>query len=52
MAKSITKKTLKIKIVLPVSGKYSLSASVGDEVLIDANKAQELIDDKYAILVK
>jgi hypothetical protein len=45
-------KTLRIKILLPVAGKFSLSCNVGEEYDINTNTAKELIDAAYAELVK
>ena len=43
---------VKVEILLPVSGKYSLSASVGDKPSYSKALADELIESKYAKLVK
>ena len=50
--KKITPKTLKIRIVLPVAGKFHLSLNVGQVYELEAKKAQELIEAFYAELVK
>ncbi|TVZ55604.1 hypothetical protein OD91_0859 [Lutibacter sp. Hel_I_33_5] len=53
MAKQVNKsKGLKIKILLPVAGKYFLSANVGDVVSYPKALAEELVEDKYAEFVK
>lgn len=44
-------KKLKVKILLPVAGKFKLSANVGEKVSYPEALAQELIDAKYAELV-
>lgn len=45
-------KTLKVKILLPVAGKFKMTQDVGKIYNIEAKQAQELIDAKYAELVK
>lgn len=45
-------KTKKVKILLPVSGKYQLSANVGDEVSYAETLAEQLVEDKFAEFVK
>ena len=50
--KKITPKTLKIRIVLPVAGKFHLSMDVGQVYEMESKKAQELINAYYAELVK
>lgn len=54
MAKNSVKvvKQTKVKILLPVAGKYNLSANVGEEVVYPASLATELVEDKYAEFVK
>ena len=52
MAKSITKKTLKVKFIVSPTGAYNLAYNVNEEAELPELKAQELIDAKYAILVK
>ena len=42
---------LKVKILLPVAGRFRLSASVGDEVLYSEALANELVENKYAEFV-
>lgn len=46
------KTTIKIEILLPVSGKFKLPYSVGDKVEIDEKQAEILIEAKYAQKVK
>lgn len=43
---------LKVKILLPVAGRFLLSYKVGEEVEIEEKQAQELIEAKYAEAVK
>jgi hypothetical protein len=45
-------KKVKVKILLPVAGKYFLSANVGDKVSYPESLANELVEDKYAEFVK
>lgn len=45
-------KKVKVRILLPVSGAYALSASVGDVVSYPATLANQLVEDKYAEFVK
>lgn len=45
-------KKRKVKILLPVSGTYKLSASVGDVVSYPETLAEQLVEDKYAEFVK
>ena len=45
-------KTVKIKILNPVAGKYLMSANVGDTISIDKNQAEELVENKDAEFVK
>lgn len=47
MAKKKSSK-VKVKILLPVAGKFSLSANVGDEIEYPDAVAIELIEAKYA----
>ena len=44
-------KKLKIKILKPVAGTFGLSCNVGDQCVIDANQATEMIEKKYAELI-
>tara|TARA_R110002074_G_scaffold331407_1_gene501805 strand:- start:1542 stop:1838 length:297 start_codon:yes stop_codon:yes gene_type:complete len=46
-----TSKEVEIKILLPVSGLYLLSYSVGDVVMHDANQAAEMVENKDAEFV-
>ena len=48
---AVTKK-IKVKIVLPVAGKFLLSHNIGDIVSIETKQAQELINSGYAKKVK
>jgi hypothetical protein len=41
-------KKVKVKILVPVAGKFLLSSTVGDVVLYPAGLAAELIESKYA----
>lgn len=41
-------KSKKVRILLPVAGKFLLPYDVGQEVLINENMAAELVDAKYA----
>jgi hypothetical protein len=52
MAKAKTVKTVKIKIIEPVAGKYSMSSNVGDIISIDANQASEMVENLDAEFVK
>ena len=45
-------KTIKVKILLPVAGKFNLSYNVGEIYPMEAKQAQELISAKYAKKVK
>lgn len=45
-------KDKKVKILLPVAGKFNLSYNVGETYLIEAKQAGELISAKYAKEVK
>jgi len=45
-------KKIKVKILLPVAGKFNMTQDVGKTYLIEAKQAQELIDAKYAKKVK
>ena len=53
MAKRVAKpKTTKIKILLPVAGKFKLSYDVGKTYPMEAKQAKELIEAAYAEEVK
>ena len=43
---------IKVRILLPVAGKFLLSYNVGQEVDLPANQAKELVELKYAEFVK
>lgn len=45
-------KTKKVKILLPVAGRYLRSENVGDVVELPIALAEEMIEDKYAEAVK
>lgn len=47
-----TPKKVKIKILLPVAGAFRLSYNVGETVSVAKNVADELVEAKYAELVK
>lgn len=42
----------KVKILLPVTGRFKLSESIGDKVEYPASLADELVENKYAEFVK
>lgn len=42
----------KVKILLPVAGKFRLSSNVGDVVEYPTALAEELVESKYAEFVK
>ncbi|XRE42219.1 hypothetical protein ACIVBQ_000423 [Tenacibaculum discolor] len=46
--KKTSSKKVKVKILLPVAGKFSLSANVGDEIEYPEPLATDLIEAKYA----
>lgn len=50
--KSSTGKTVKIKILLPVAGKFHLSYDLGKTYNVNPNQAKELIAAGYAEAVK
>ena len=53
MAKRQVKpKTLKIKMLLPVAGKFLLSFNVGETYTVEYKQAKELIEAQYAEEVK
>lgn len=54
MAKQAKKvdKNKKVKILLPIAGRYLLSANVGDVVSYPETLATELVEDKFAEFVK
>lgn len=41
-------KKIKVKILLPVAGKFKLSANVGEKVSYPEGLANDLIEAKYA----
>lgn len=43
---------IKIKILLPVSGKFLLPYNVGQVVELPKNQAEEMVEVKYAEFVK
>lgn len=45
-------KAIKVKILLPVAGKFKLSCDVGKEYSMDPNLAKELIESGHAEEVK
>lgn len=45
-------KTKKVKILLPVAGRYLLPDNVGDVVAYPESLATQLVEDKYAEFVK
>ena len=45
-------KTLKIKILIPVAGKFQLSFNVGEIYTVEYKQATELIEAQYAEIVK
>lgn len=45
-------KTVKIKILKPVAGRYLMSANIGDTISIDENQAAEMVENKDAEFVK
>lgn len=51
-AKKTKPTTKKVKILLPVAGKFKLSLNVGKEYVMEVKQANELINAKYAIEVK
>ena len=40
--------TIKVRILLPVAGKFLLSHNVGDEIEMETKQANELIEAAYA----
>lgn len=52
MAKKRVSKTKKVKIVLPVAGKFQLSYNVGETYEMERKQADELIEALYAEEVK
>lgn len=45
-------KTKKVKILLPVAGRFLRSENVGDVVSLPEALATEMVEDKYAEFVK
>lgn len=43
---------IKVRILLPVAGKFLLAYNVGQEVELPENQAKELVEVKYAEFVK
>jgi hypothetical protein len=53
MAKAKTKvKTLTIKILKPIAGKYLMSDNVGDIISIDADQAAQMVENHDAEIVE
>lgn len=52
MAAAKGKATTKVRILLPVAGRFLLPYNVGQVVAIEKKQAQELIDTQYAEAVK
>jgi len=50
--RAVKPKTIKVKILLPVAGKFNLAHDVGKEYVMEAKQANELIDAAYAEKVK
>lgn len=50
--KTSSGKKLKVRILLPVAGKYGLTCDVDKEYELEEKQALEIIEDKYAELVK
>ena len=48
----VSEELVEVKILLPVAGRYLLSANVGDVVSYPETLATELVEDKFAKFVK
>lgn len=51
-SKSVKKETKKVKFLLSPTGRYNLGYNIGDVAKLNADLADELVEDKYAEYVK